>query len=223
MAKEFQPLDLQPVYHCIRNWLVQRNREHHVAYVIGGSSPAQWLSTEAFAAINWSRSGVLRAGLCAYNEYRKRNIAIYDGDEEDSRLLGSLETKVIHNNGKQIDRIAKLHHDIQYYTKKDRGSACAHGAVVYVVWSTRLLKTSIDDYLLDVERCITAAFDPTTYRQFPAQGFDEIVPPTQLRWPKPFGVALYSKFLMHQTTPPAPAVSEEAATSTSTDEGLLVL
>jgi hypothetical protein len=185
---------LDAIYSRIRQNLL--DRRDHVARIVGGAACEQWFSSEAFAAINWPDTPILATGHCGMAEHRKRDLIIRDAAE---RTTATVESKVVHNNKNLWHKLAELHRQLVRDRYDDEAPECQRAGLVYVVWGDyferREVKT-LDAYHAVVLAEIDRLFPAGEYRRLPTGGLDEIVPVTELPWPRQsYRVSLHTKFV----------------------------
>src|SRR4051812_6896694 len=87
-------------------------RAAHVAHVAFGPACEQWLSSEAFVALNWPKSA-LPAGKFVLCESAKRDITLFDGDDDHRTALATIEAKIVHPNKNLENQLVALRSQIR--------------------------------------------------------------------------------------------------------------
>jgi hypothetical protein len=112
---------------------LQTNAEH-TARVAFGPACEQWISSEAFVALNWAPSQI-RVGTFVLCECRKRDITLFEGDESNPTALATIEAKIVHPNKNLENQLQTLRGQLRHTTLPDETPATERGAIVYAVWS----------------------------------------------------------------------------------------
>jgi hypothetical protein len=192
--------DLEQLYFCIRQNLVARRE--HVARIIAGAACELWFSSESFAAVNWPNLPLLAPGYFAVTEDCKRDLIICD---EAGRTVATVESKVVYNNKNLWQALYKLNSQMIRESNDDEIAECSRGGMIYVVWLDSFDQQDVKSEIAyhKVVQCeIDRLFPKEAYRQFPLNGFDTVVPRTDLNWSnKPTSASLNTKMVQRFETP----------------------
>src|SRR5689334_13913128 len=105
-------------------------RPSHTARVVFGPACEQWISSEAFAALNWPPTQI-PPGTFVLCECRKRDITLFQGPEENPTALATVEAKVIHPNKNLESQLLTLRRQLEPVVLSDETSDTERGAIVY--------------------------------------------------------------------------------------------
>jgi hypothetical protein len=159
-------------------------RPDHTARVGFGPACEQWISSEAFVALNWSVPP-LPTGQYVLCESSKRDIALFDGDGPDRLALATVEAKVVHPNKNLEVQLATLRGQIRATPLADETAATERGVIVYAVWSDWYSRRDTREeaaFHRIVDMTFRGLFGSEAFEAFPPERLRPIVPRRTVPW-----------------------------------------
>jgi hypothetical protein len=160
------------------------DRADHAARVAFGPACEQWLSSEAFAVLNWPPTAI-PAGTFVLCECAKRDITLFEGDERNPTALATIEAKVVHPNANLETQLATLRQQLDAAARPDETPTTERGAIAYAVWvdyhSRRDTRRECDFHAI-TDATFRTLFEREAHDIEPAEGLRPIIARRSISW-----------------------------------------